>query len=359
MPRRASRRSATRSAVQPRAAGCEVAIEPLAGCGPLLDARLRLGEGASVLILGHSDTVWPVGTVGDLAVPRRRRLAVGPGVGDMKCCLATAVHAMAALGRARPRGSRRGAASGRAGRGARQHRLPAAHRGGGARGRPPASSSRPPVRAAVSSRAAARSERCGSWRRGSGRHVTDPGERASALAPLAALVGPIEAPGARRAAMPWPRSDASSPARARQVVPEHGRAAGRPARDARSACAEQLADRVRALVAAAPRRPRRDAHGRGRRHATGLAARRGVARSVRAGRGRRRRARELACTRCASAADRTRRSRGRRGCPRWTASGPICHDSCSRSERVEIASIPIWGAILACVAASAARRHRP
>ena len=36
--------------------------------------------------------------------------------------------------------------------------------------------------------------------------------------------------------------------------------------------------------------------------------------------------------------------------------GPICHDSVSRSERVEVASIPVWGAILASVAAAAARR---
>ena len=37
---------------------------------------LRLGDGATVLLLGHSDTVWPVGTVATLAVPRRGRLAV-------------------------------------------------------------------------------------------------------------------------------------------------------------------------------------------------------------------------------------------------------------------------------------------
>ena len=44
------------------------------------------------------------------------------------------------------------------------------------------------------------------------------------------------------------------------------------------------------------------------------------------------------------------------GVPTLDGLGPICHDSCSRRERVEIASIPIWGAILASVAASAARR---
>jgi glutamate carboxypeptidase len=32
--------------------------------------------------------------------------------------------------------------------------------------------------------------------------------------------------------------------------------------------------------------------------------------------------------------------------------GPICHDSCSSRERVELASIPVWGAVLARVAAT-------
>ena len=47
---------------------------------------------------------------------------------------------------------------------------------------------------------------------------------------------------------------------------------------------------------------------------------------------------------------------GATGLPTLDGLGPICHDSCSRSERVEIASIPVWGAILASVAAAAARR---
>ena len=46
---------------------------------------------------------------------------------------------------------------------------------------------------------------------------------------------------------------------------------------------------------------------------------------------------------------------GATGVPTLDGLGPICHDSCSRDERVEIASIPQWGAILASVAAGAAR----
>ena len=60
--------------------------------------HLRLGAGATVLVLGHSDTVWPVGTVESWPFRADAGWLYGPGVGDMKCCIATAVHAMAALG---------------------------------------------------------------------------------------------------------------------------------------------------------------------------------------------------------------------------------------------------------------------
>ena len=43
---------------------------------------------------------------------------------------------------------------------------------------------------------------------------------------------------------------------------------------------------------------------------------------------------------------------GATGVPTLDGLGPICHDSCSRGERVELASIPVWGAILASVAAT-------
>ena len=229
-----------------RAAGCEVAIEPLAGCGPLLDARLQLGEGSEVLILGHSDTVWPVGTAATWPFGADGWL-VGPGVGDMKCCLATAVHAMAALGRARPRGlgavrllvvpdEERGSTVSRASIEAAARAadaclvLEAARPGGGV----------------VTGRGAVGAMRVVATG-GSGCHVTDPGPHASALSPLAALVGPIEAltsaGGDALAAVG--RLDAGT---ARQVVPAQGELLV-DLRAARSASAEQLADRVRALVA--------------------------------------------------------------------------------------------------------------
>jgi glutamate carboxypeptidase len=46
---------------------------------------------------------------------------------------------------------------------------------------------------------------------------------------------------------------------------------------------------------------------------------------------------------------------GATGLPTLDGLGPVCHDSCSRSERVRAADIPTWGAILASVAAAAAR----
>ena len=46
---------------------------------------------------------------------------------------------------------------------------------------------------------------------------------------------------------------------------------------------------------------------------------------------------------------------GALGVPTLDGLGPICHDSCSRDERVEVASLAPRGAILATVAASAAR----
>jgi glutamate carboxypeptidase len=336
-----------------RAAGCEVAIEDLAGCGPLLDVRLRLGEGASVLVLGHSDTVWPVGTVATWPFRAEGGWLVGPGVGDMKCCLATALHAMAALGRARPAGlgsvrllvvpdEERGSTRSRPAIEAAARLadaclvLEAARPGGGV----------------VTGRGAVGAMRVVATG-GSGCHVTDPGAHVSALTPLAALVGPIEA-------LMAPGDDARAAVgrllagTARQVVPEQGELLI-DLRASSTAAAERLAERIRALVEQAATtagavlaveggvtRPawQRDAG------SLGLFALAGAA------------AAELATPlhevleRGGSDASLA----GATGVPTLDGLGPICHDSCSRSERVEIASIPAWGAILASVADAVGRR---
>jgi glutamate carboxypeptidase len=57
--------------------------------------RVRPG-GARVLLLGHADTVWPAGTAATWPTERRDGMLSGPGVGDMKGCLVMAAHAAAA-----------------------------------------------------------------------------------------------------------------------------------------------------------------------------------------------------------------------------------------------------------------------
>ena len=185
---------------------------------------------------------------------------------------------------------------------------------------------------------------------GSGRHVTDPGERASALAPLAALVGPIEGLGAEDALASVGRLVAGT---ARQIVPAQGELLI-DLRASTTAAAEELARCIRAMVAAVPpvsgvtlaveggvTRPAwpRDA---GSSALYSLAAAAGDELGVGV--------HELA-ERGGSDASLA----GATGVPTLDGLGPICHDSCSRDERVEIASIPQWGAILASVAAGAAR----
>ncbi len=55
------------------------------------------GGEPSVLLLGHLDTVWPLGTLEDHPWCVRDGHALGPGVFDMKAGLVQALHAVAAL----------------------------------------------------------------------------------------------------------------------------------------------------------------------------------------------------------------------------------------------------------------------
>ncbi|MFI5937658.1 M20/M25/M40 family metallo-hydrolase [Actinoplanes sp. NPDC051494] len=60
--------------------------------------RWRLGAGPSrVLLLGHHDTVWPVGTLTSLPYGVRGGILRGPGCVDMKAGLVLAFHALAEL----------------------------------------------------------------------------------------------------------------------------------------------------------------------------------------------------------------------------------------------------------------------
>jgi len=87
-----------------RSAGAEVEFVRQRDRGDHLRARLD-GEGSPVLLLGHFDTVWPVGTLERMSCRRDGDRLFGPGTFDMKAGLAiglTAVNALAATGTAHP-----------------------------------------------------------------------------------------------------------------------------------------------------------------------------------------------------------------------------------------------------------------
>lgn len=65
--------------------------------GDLLVARLGAGEGPRVLLLGHTDTVFPEGTAAERPLRIEGNLAFGPGVCDMKGGLLAGIFAVEAL----------------------------------------------------------------------------------------------------------------------------------------------------------------------------------------------------------------------------------------------------------------------
>lgn len=79
-----------------RASGATVETLPQRERGDHVRARFA-GEGAPMLILGHFDTVWPVGTVERMPLRRDGDRLHGPGSFDMKAGIALAMTAMAAL----------------------------------------------------------------------------------------------------------------------------------------------------------------------------------------------------------------------------------------------------------------------
>ena len=79
-----------------REAGAAVERLPQAQRGDHILARLE-GVGEPVLILGHFDTVWPIGTLERMPVRRDGDRLFGPGTFDMKAGIAIALSAMQAL----------------------------------------------------------------------------------------------------------------------------------------------------------------------------------------------------------------------------------------------------------------------
>ncbi len=326
------------------------ACVPVAGGG--LQATLTLGAGATILILGHADTVWPAGTVASWAPSRQGGMLSGPGVGDMKGCVVMAAHAIAAARRAglddpgagtielllvpdEERGSvgSRGWIEERA-RGAKACLgLEAGWPGGGvvvARG----------AVGAVTLVARGRTAHCaGHEDRG-----------ASAIAALAPLVAPLEA-------LSRPEEGVLvSVGRfhggvARQVVPDQAeleldlRAPDGPAADA------LLREVRRAVERPAVAETTIELRGGITRPAFTRAASAPLLRLARA------RAAEMGLALVEE------RSRGGSdasfaaalGVPTLDGLGPICHDSCARGERIEIASLAERAALMACLLIDVAR----
>lgn len=86
------------------ALGADVEILPQRERGDHIRARLA-GSGRPMLILGHFDTVWPVGTLERMPLRRDGDRLHGPGTFDMKAGIAiamTAVSALRAAGRPQP-----------------------------------------------------------------------------------------------------------------------------------------------------------------------------------------------------------------------------------------------------------------
>lgn len=96
---------ATRLAPELEAVGLVPEILPVDAGGPILFARSRRQQGAPVMLLGHLDTVWPIGTLASRPLRLDGDRLHGPGSYDMKAGLVVAVFALRLLesaGRALP-----------------------------------------------------------------------------------------------------------------------------------------------------------------------------------------------------------------------------------------------------------------
>ncbi len=77
--------------------GGQVTFYPQEAAGNHLKADFAGGEGKPVLLLGHFDTVWPMGTLAKMPFRVEAGRAFGPGVYDMKAGVAMMMFALRAL----------------------------------------------------------------------------------------------------------------------------------------------------------------------------------------------------------------------------------------------------------------------
>ena len=90
---------ATRLAAEAEALGLVAELVPVTGGGPILRARWPDAPATAhpVMLLGHLDTVWPLGTVALRPVRIQEGRLYGPGCYDMKAGLVVALFALRAL----------------------------------------------------------------------------------------------------------------------------------------------------------------------------------------------------------------------------------------------------------------------
>ncbi|HXA83641.1 MAG TPA: M20 family metallopeptidase [Candidatus Dormibacteraeota bacterium] len=77
--------------------GGQVTFYPQEVAGNHLKAEFTGGSGKPVLLLGHFDTVWPLGTLARMPFRMEAGRAFGPGVYDMKAGIAMMIFALRAL----------------------------------------------------------------------------------------------------------------------------------------------------------------------------------------------------------------------------------------------------------------------
>lgn len=84
--------------------GFSVERTPLPARGDQITAQRVFSDGRRILVLGHADTVWPAGTVAGWPFRNDGTFLTGPGAGDMKANVVVALHALRRLAAAPPPG---------------------------------------------------------------------------------------------------------------------------------------------------------------------------------------------------------------------------------------------------------------